>query len=293
MSASLPLVAFAANCLKFTAVPAGLFEMLHINTRTRIDAAIERGAKLGRRVSGIATVLVVAAVLVALLVGWSVYLACAILIAFLIVGYIAMIVQPQRPTRIFALVITLLVVLVACILVGKGALWWFEGGMTPSKYSPYLWIEKQLMSAMGVTWSFYTPDQNFADLLTRRTDLYIRVFGDEDTNQWSLSYILNLGQYLSFDYYWASYQLLFTHIAAGLFVAVFIILNLGTIIVVASLPVWAISELIHRLYEMLNALKVRVALQPRTRIPIGAAILWSLGETISFGISIHEAFWPQ
>lgn len=291
MSASFPLVAFAANCLKFTAVPAGLFEVLHIDTRTRIDAAIERGAKLGRQASGYATLLVVAAVPIALLVGWSVYLAGVILFALLAAGYIAMVVLPARLSGVLALAFGFVVAYFVCLYLGMGALWWFESGMTPSKYSPYLWIEKQLMSAIGVTWSFYAPDQSFADLLTRRADLHTRVYGSEDASYWSLSFWLDFGRFIRLDYYRAGFQLGITHIAAGLFVVVFIVLNFGAVIVAVSVPVWAVSELIHRLYRLLNALKARVALQPRTWIPIGAAILWSLGETISFGLSIRETFW--
>lgn len=295
MATELPVIGFVADCLKFTAVPAGLLEILSQETRAWIDHAIESGAKIARQISRVAILSVAVAVPVALGLGWSVHftaiiLYSAITFGIVIIGWIVLATSPDKFIWVAVAFIIIGITTGIFSFLGYFVLWGFEEGATLSMYSPYVWVEQHILNLLQLSGSLYTPDESLAHLKQRQAELNARLYG-KNGSFWSLSWLLDFSQFFRFDYYWVSVLLLIVRIAAGLFVTVFVVLNLGVLILMVSLPVWGASEGIHLLYVFSNWMKTRFALEPQTRIPVLAAVLWAVGETISFVLSIRQMFW--
>lgn len=290
MASEALVVGLIADCLKFTAVPAGVFEILPRDTRLWIDQTIERSASLARRVSRVAVLVLLAAMLAALVIGWGVYLAAVILYALMFLGYGIAVVVPSKLEEFAIFFALFIAATVVFAFLGMFALWWFEAGSTPSAYSPYLWLERWATGRVGAAGSLYAPDESFADLKRRQADVDLRIYGDGGS-YWSLSWWLDFDKFLRFDFYRAAFELGITRVAAGLFVIVFLVLNVGALVLVVSLPVWGASEVIHQLYGLSNWLKARFQLEPKTRIPLLAVVFWALGETLSVALSIRAVVW--
>lgn len=258
-------LSFTAAALKFSAVPAAAFELLSAQRRTAIEAWLL--GKLPRLVWTFLVTLLVLYVSVALLVKLGPYV---LLIVFLFGGLVSLAVAVQLGPEKYAALYALYAVLVVAVLVAAV----LEKWVLPEAWILALGYPFEAVSAWASAnpyVDYLLPDYRVQAFLDHFRSVFRRI---ED---WLWDWLA----FLSGTYFFLARGVMVVMIAA-----IQLLLGLGIAIgalLVLGVPPYLFMKFSDQVRQRLNI--------DKDRIPVGAFFFWATGETIEFGMKVHDTFW--
>lgn len=262
----LDTISYIGDVLKFFAVPAAFFELTSEHTRIFIDKKV---ASFGRRYFRTTLLLVLGLYVLVLTSGLIAEYAVNVSYFLVVVSFIVGLISIGN----YAIVLIWTVL----ILLGWGLYSVIPDSATLAAYTPYYHLEAFLenwSSPTAYLLLHFDIDEAFGTLRQHTVDLeftFKQIREEGITSSW-------------LDLFFSGLEFRALVLAKGAFIYSTLLLNIIVVTILLLLPLLFLSGFVHSIYHVSGIFKNKFDLVSSTRMPICAALIWAVGETISFGV---------